>query len=99
MKKIVTLKFVFLLFACFCADALSAQQDSLKTYIVMKHDKTEFIGKILSQDAREVLIETKEMGQIIIPKHEIRSIKEVKPEEMTVAGYVPAEVFSTRYFL
>lgn len=71
-----------------------------KIYIVEKNDGIVYVGKIISQDAREVLIETKNIGQIYIPKHEIKSIKEAKADEYTSNGeFIPNEVFSTRYFL
>ncbi len=71
-----------------------------KAYIITKNDGTIFIGNILTQDAREILIDTEKMGQVIIPKHEIREIRELKKGEITQNGeYIPAEVFSTRYFI
>ncbi|TND08531.1 MAG: hypothetical protein FD123_2327 [Bacteroidetes bacterium] len=71
-----------------------------KIFVVTKNDGTEFVGKIISQDAREVVIETQKLGQIAIPKHEIREIKEVDKGDMTSDGeYIPKEVFSTRYFI
>ena len=73
---------------------------SSATYVITKNDGTEFVGIILSQDAREVLIDTDKMGQIVIPKHEIKEIREIKSSEINAGGeYVPAEVFSTRYFI
>jgi hypothetical protein len=78
----------------------TAITESVKIFIVTKNDGTEFVGKILSQDPREVLIETKNLGQIIIPKHEIKEIREVKAGELSVSGeYIPKEIFSTRYFI
>lgn len=73
---------------------------SSKTYIITKNDGTEFVGIILSQDAREILMDTEKMGQVIIPKHEIKEIREIKKDEISAGGeYIPAEVFSTRYFI
>lgn len=70
-----------------------------KLMLIIKNDGTEFMGNILSQDAREVLIETKKMGQVMIPKHEIKEIREIKEGEVSGSGeYLPAEIFSTRYF-
>ncbi len=71
------------------------QSDTSKYYIVTKTDGKKITGKILSQDAREVLINTPKLGQIIIPKHEIDEIKECSAEEVNDSN----ELFSTRYFL
>jgi hypothetical protein len=71
-----------------------------KIYVITKNDGSRFVGKIISQDAREVLLETKELGQVFIPRHEIREIREVAAGEIGKEGfYTPAEVFSTRYFI
>lgn len=64
-------------------------------YKVIKQNGVEFVGKIISQDAREVLLETKDIGLVYIPKHEIKEIVKVKAGEEGVSG----ELFSTRYFL
>ncbi len=74
--------------------------DTTKTYLIVKNDGTEFVGKIISQDAREVIIVTKKLGEIIIPKHEIKRITELKEEDLTEDGQLkPSEIFSTRYFI
>jgi hypothetical protein len=71
-----------------------------KIYVVIKNDGAEYVGKILSQDAREVLIETTTIGQLFIPKHEIREIRELKAGDLTPRGdFVSDELFSTRYFI
>lgn len=43
--------------------------------VVIKNDGAKYIGYILSDDAREILIETDEVGKLYIPKHFIKSIK------------------------
>lgn len=79
-------------------DQPEAQQQPL--HIVIKNDGTRFVGRIISRDARELLIDTPNLGEIIIPMHEIREIREAKSSEVTPTGeFIPAEVFSTRYFI
>lgn len=78
----------------------SYSDDPPVLHIVIKNDGTQFVGQIISRDARELLIDTQTLGEIIIPMHEIREIREAKPSEVSATGeYVPAEVFSTRYFI
>ncbi len=72
-----------------------SQESSSITYKVVKQNGVAFYGKIISQDAREILIETDEMGQIYIPKHEIRDITILEEGEKPSTG----GLFSTRYFL
>lgn len=70
------------------------------TFVIVKNDGTRFYGQILFQNSREVLIETREIGQVYIPRHEIREIRQVASRELDEKGfYMPGEVFSTRYFI
>jgi len=69
-----------------------------KLSIVIKNDGTEFVGYILSQDEREVLMETENLGRVVIPKHEIREIREVRQGDLRAGSYVGHSVFSSRYF-
>jgi hypothetical protein len=73
---------------------IAQEFDNDKTYVVVKNDGTRFIGQIISSDAREVHLRTDSLGEVFIPKHEIRSIT-----EYTGAPEVYNEVFATRYFL
>ncbi|MEZ4777603.1 MAG: hypothetical protein R3D00_30795 [Bacteroidia bacterium] len=79
-------------------DPITPSEDK-KGGIVIKHDGTEFIGYILSSDERELLIETKELGKVVIPKHEIKSIKYMDVNEKMLVNYTGRNRFSTRYFL
>ncbi|MCE3228736.1 MAG: hypothetical protein K0S32_3287 [Bacteroidetes bacterium] len=75
-------------------------KNNSKVYVVTKNDGTTFVGKIISQDAREVLMDTKNIGQVAIPKHEIKSVEELQGGDLNSKGdYIPKEVFSTRYFI
>jgi hypothetical protein len=76
------------------------QAQDERIFVVTKNDGTRYVGQIISQDAREVLIETAELGQVYIPRHEIREIREAAQGEISSKGaFTPAEVFSTRYFI
>jgi hypothetical protein len=68
------------------------------TYVVTKTNNVEYIGKILSDDGREVLMETKELGKIYIPKSDIKSIKPLDYSKITKLGdYRELGPFTTRY--
>jgi len=70
-----------------------------KMFKVVKQNGAVFYGKIKSQDAREVLLQTKELGEVFIPRHEISEMRELAPEELSTQGTLkPDEVFSSRYF-
>lgn len=67
-------------------------------FVITKNDGTEYIGKILSDDGREVLIETERLGKIYIPKSDIKSIVKVEDERSIVHGeFRTLGPFTTRY--
>jgi hypothetical protein len=71
---------------------------SEQLYAITKNDGSEYIGKILSDDGREVLIETAALGKIYIPKSDIKSIVPIEDQSKIVHGeYSPTGPFTTRY--
>lgn len=86
----------------------SAQVDSTATkdtitkdlYIVTKADGTEFFGYILSDDGREILLETKNIGKIYINKSDIKTLRVVENsgnEDLAYGEYRNSGPFTTRY--
>jgi len=86
---------LILVLLCGAAFAQNTGDSTGVIHKVVKQNGVAFVGKILSQDAREVLIDTKEIGLVYIPRHEIREIVEIRAGEKGING----ELFSTRYFL
>jgi len=95
MKNFLTL--IFLTF--FAVQSVYAQQeyDPNARYAITKNDGRVYLGKILSDDGREILIETEALGNIYIPKASIRSIKKVDEQDVKRGVYVGENVFTTRY--
>jgi hypothetical protein len=105
MKKLITI--VALFFAstqiyafetqesyCF-EDSISPTKELSK---ITKNDGSEFVGEILSEDAREILVELLDGRKVYIPAHEIRKIEKVKEGTLNQNGEVQErEVFATRY--
>jgi hypothetical protein len=97
--------FVFVFLGMFWTVNSFAQQDTivLKTrdttnYLVIKNDGTEFIGQILSDDGRELLLLTKNIGKVYISKSSIKSIRSLSPTEDYKNGeFNSVGVFTTRY--
>jgi hypothetical protein len=71
-----------------------------KIYLITKFDGIKYTGRLIKMDAREVLIATSTVGELIIPKHEIKEMRLLKDEELSSTGsYLPEEPFATRYFI
>ena len=67
-------------------------------YQIVKSDKSEYVGYILSDDGREILIETQNIGKIYIQKSEVLSINLIEDTRLIVRGEVyDAGPFTTRY--
>lgn len=97
MRLTALLTILFLFFGL----QLNAQSDTTKTqeiYKVTKHDGIEYVGEILSDDGREILILTKELGKIYIPKSEIKSIKLMEEEVVLSGNFREVGPFTTRYY-
>ena len=68
-----------------------------KKYLVTRHDGIEYRGEILSDDNREILMNTKTVGKIYIPKFEISTIHEIVEERSVGYTYQAEGPFTTRY--
>lgn len=101
MKKVIVL--IGLMFFCGWTNFSVAQEETgvvekkEKYSKIIKNDGTEYVGVILSIDAREVLIRTDDLGEIIIPKHEIKSILELEEGETHVAEVEGRNLLASRY--
>lgn len=72
--------------------------DSGQLYSIVKTNNLEYIGYILKDDGREVLIETEKLGKIYIPKADIRSIEKISDTKAIIRGeYFDSGPFTTRY--
>ena len=75
------------------------EDSTVNRFLVRLHNGAEYIGPILSDDAREILINSEEIGLLYITKMEIKEIILIKQEKSVVDGaYVADDIFTTRYF-
>lgn len=70
-----------------------------KIFVVIKNDGTQFTGPIISQDEREVIMDTEKIGRVAIPRHEIREIREGDADDLGQGDYLGSKTFSSRHFL
>jgi hypothetical protein len=67
-------------------------------YRVVKTNQQEYIGKIVNDDGREILLETISLGKLYITKSDIQSITRIETgKDMIDQEFRGKGVFSTRY--
>ncbi len=72
--------------------------DNEQLYLIVKNNNIEYVGCILMDDGREVLINTEKLGKIYIPKADIRAIEKISDTRAIIRGeYFSAGPFVTRY--
>jgi hypothetical protein len=107
MKTFVKFTLLTLILFGFSEQSYSQEtNDSTKNELklITKHDGTQYVGTVLKDDGREVLIDTKELGKIYIPKSDIKSIKTISEADVAdvvdaASGiYDPAGPITTRYY-
>ena len=108
MKQLTILLTLVLSFATLSsyAQITTTPTDSNKKeyYLIKKADGAEFIGEVLSDDGREVLLLTKNIGKIYITKSDITSMeridasKLVSTKEVEYQDYRVEGPYTTRYF-
>jgi hypothetical protein len=104
MKKIIcfltVIAFFLLSFSVLAQEPVQETEDQEKMVMVIKNDGSRITGKILSRDAREILILTQAVGEVYIPMHEIREIREISERQLdSRGGLIEESVFATRYFI
>jgi len=73
-------------------------QDSLKTVVVKTNEGNEFVGKLVEETSSYVKLETTTYGLITLQKINIKSIKEIKPDNIIQGVFWEDHMQSTRYF-
>ena len=75
---------------------VTPQDTSLR--LIEKNDGTQYIAKILSDDGRELLLETEALGKIYIPKSEVKRISKIDDVgEIKDGEFREESPFTTRY--
>lgn len=79
------------------AQVSKTEGDTLK-YLIVRNNGIEYVGQIISDDGRELLLLTQQLGKIYIPKSEVKSVTLVDEQTDFKAGeYLGQGVFTTRY--
>ena len=77
--------------------AQSTPQDT-SLLLVEKHDGTKYIAKIISDDGRELLLDTEALGKLYLPKSEVKRISKIEDVGDIKDGEFREESpFTTRY--
>ncbi len=99
-------KFISSLFICIvlymaplAAQVTGGDSSQVKKVIILKNG-TEYVGEIISDDGREILVNTVSIGKIYIVKSEVKEIRTLEHKsDLQNDVYVGDDIFSTRYFI
>lgn len=91
------LSILFLSVPDFAFAQVATSSDTTQLYLITKNDGSEYVGKIITDDGREVLLETENLGKIYIPKSDIKSIKKIDAKTAVGGVYQGTGPFTTRY--
>jgi hypothetical protein len=82
-------------------DTLVVKQPTDTTlYRIIKDDGKEFIGRIIKQDEREILVQLQSGRSFYIPQYVVKEIVPVRREDIAESGeFMGEDRFATRYFL
>jgi hypothetical protein len=100
----LSITFIFCLFTLLSLKAQDPENKDTNNlvfepwYEIVKINGATYIAKIISDDGREILIDTKNLGKIYIPKADIKSITKIENEKNIIYGEYRSEgPFTTRY--
>lgn len=93
----IILSLLFFQSIAFAQEPEQMNVSEVKKHMIVKQNGAKFIGEILTEDAREILLLTDNLGEIIIPKHEIKEIRELQSN--LAKDYLTDDLFATRYFI
>ena len=105
MRKTLVITILTIGFLNLSGNQINAQTDSTefvkpRLFLITTMGGGKFVGTIISDNSNEVIIKTKERGEVSIPKYEIKSMKELKEGQLNKDGeYVSDPLFATRYFI
>ncbi len=96
-KHLISLVF-FLTLSILTFSQIETPDTPEQLHAVTKIDGMEYIGEILSDDGREILLNTDALGKIYIPKSEIKTIVKVEDYKYVKFGeFRSTGPFTTRY--
>ena len=99
MKHLLLLILCLMLSAAAHAQLVKpVQEDSVRMVVVETVDGNEFFGKVLEDTPDAILLETKTLGQVRIPKVSISVIKEGVQGRVVAGEYWHDSPHATRYF-
>ena len=102
MKYKLSILFLVLFLSIFQFDSIAQpENDTVVSTLhkVITNSGIEYIGELISDDGREILINTETLGRIYIPKSEIKSMTKIKSPEKIVDGrYREEGPFTSRYY-
>ena len=104
MRKILFITILTIGFLNLSENQINSQTDATefvtpKLFLITTMGGGKFVGIIISDNPTEVVIKTKDRGDVSIPKYQVKSIEELKEQELDKDGkLIVNPLFGTRYY-
>ncbi len=95
---IVLLAHFVSLLCCTTAYTQDAMQDTSRLWRIQTIDGNEYVGKIISKDGEELVLQDNNIGTITLNMQRIRLMREADPKRVVRGHYWSENPQSTRYF-
>ncbi len=76
----------------------TATPDTIQLWHVITKDGNDYVGQLLSQDAEKIVLRTPSLGDLKIPKNQIKVLEPIKKTNLVEGHYWYESPHTTRYF-
>ncbi len=98
MKPIFCLLFLASLIIHYQSGYGMEQPDTIRVFRIETKDNNLFTGQIIHEDSMQIVLKSENLGEITIPRHEIKSMREVESAQKVGETYWLPNPQATRYF-
>lgn len=96
--KMVRLLFILVFLSFILKEGFAQNEQDTTLVRIETRDGNEFMGRIIAEDDEKIILQTQLLGEISIPKSEIRSVKKILSEQIKGGEVWFPNPQSSRYF-
>lgn len=98
MKKMIQIGVCLFFFAVACGVSAQSQDQEKEWYRVETNESNVFLGYLISENDRSVVLNVESVGEIRILRENIRSMSQIDPDQIKNGSHWYDNLQATRYF-